>query len=270
MNDINRVYPSDLTGEQWQRIRWFIPPSPPIGDDRRTSMRAVVNAVFYISRGGCAWRMMPKDFPPWQTVYGYFARWKRDGTWQKIHDALRWKVREAAGKNGQPSAAIVDSQTVKTTEKGGVHGYDANKKINGRKRHILVDTMGLLLAVVVHAANIQDRDGAKLLFAKMKGCFPRLKLIWADGAYAGQLIQWVATTCQWVLEIVKRCDKAVGFHVLPRRWVVERTFGWLGRYRRLSKDYEYLTETSETMIQISMIQLMLRRLTRTTAPPGPC
>ena len=125
--------------------------------------------------------------------------------------------------------------------------------------------MGLLLAVVVHAANIQDRDGAKLLFTKVKGCFPRLKLIWADGAYAGQLIQWVATTCQWVLEIVKRCDQAVGFKVLPRRWVVERTFGWLGRYRRLSKDYEYLTETSETMIQISMIQLMLRRLTRTTA-----
>ena len=130
--------------------------------------------------------------------------------------------------------------------------------------------MGLLLAVVVHAANIQDRDGAKLLLAKVKGCFPRLKLIWADGAYAGQLIQWVATTCQWVLEIVKRCDKAVGFHVLPRRWVVERTFGWLGRYRRLSKDYEYLTETSETMIQISMIQLMLRRLAQTAAAPGPC
>jgi putative transposase len=130
--------------------------------------------------------------------------------------------------------------------------------------------MGLLLAVVVHAANVQDRDGAKLLFMKVKGCFPRLKLIWADGAYAGQLIQWVGTTCQWILEIVKRCDKTVGFHVLPRRWVVERTFDWLGRYRRLSKDYEYLTDTSETMIQISMIQLMLRRLTRTAAAPGPC
>ena len=151
-----------------------------------------------------------------------------------------------------------------------MHGYDANKKINGRKRHILVDTMGLLLAVVVHAANIQDRDGAKLLFTKAKGYFPRSKLIWADGAYAGQLIQWVATTCLWGLEIVKRCDKAVGFHVLPRRWVVERSFGWLGRYRRLSKDYEYLTETSETMIQISMIQLMLRRLAQTAAVPGPC
>ena len=130
--------------------------------------------------------------------------------------------------------------------------------------------MGLLLAVVVHAANIQDRDGAKLLLVKAKGCFPRLKLIWADGAYAGQLIEWVGKMCQWVLEIVRRCDKAVGFHVLPRRWVVERTFGWLGRYRRLSRDYEYLTDTSETMIQIAMIQLMLRRLTQTALTPGFC
>lgn len=143
-----------------------------------------------------------------------------------------------------------------------MRGYDSGKKVNGRKRHILVDTLGLLLVVVVHAANIQDRDGAKLVFARAKGCFPRLKRIWADGAYAGQLIEWVANLCQWVLEIVKRCENAVGFQVLPRRWIVERTLAWLGRYRRLSKDYEYLTDTSEAMIEIAMIRLMLQRLAR--------
>jgi transposase len=152
--------------------------------------------------------------------------------------------------------------------KRGAHGYDAGKKINGRKRHILVDTMGLLLGVVVHAANIQDRDGAKLLLQKVKGCFPRIQLVWADGGYAGKLVQWVADACGWVLEIVRRRDDLKGFHVLPRRWVVERTFGWLGRYRRLSKDYEYHTDTSETMIRIAMIQLMLHRLAPVAQPGG--
>jgi putative transposase len=258
-------YPSDLTEAEWAKVRRLIPPSPPIGDDRRTSMCEVVNAVFYVSRGGCSWRMLPKDFPPWQTVYGYFAKWKREGVWQQIHDTLRDEVRTEAGRNPQPSAGIVDSQSVKTTEKGGAHGYDAGKKINGRKRHLLVDTLGLLLVVVVHAANIQDRDGAQLLFEKAKGCFPRLQRIWADGGYAGKLIEWLHRLYGCVLEIVKRNDDLTGFHVLPRRWVVERTFGWLGRYRRLSKDYEYLLDTSETMIQIAMIQLMLRRLARTAA-----
>ena len=164
------------------------------------------------------------------------------------------------GRQPSPSAAIIDSQSVKTTEQGGLRGYDAGKQINGRKRHIVVDTIGLLLAVVVHAANIQDRDGAKRVFSKLKGKFPRLKLIWADGGYSGQLVDWVLQFGKWILEIVNRPKDQKGFVVLPRRWVVERTFAWLGRYRRLSKDYEHLCDTSESMIQIAMIHLMLKRL----------
>ena len=169
-------------------------------------------------------------------------------------------MRQAEGRQPSPSAAIIDSQSVKTTEQGGPRGYDAGKRINGRKRHIVVDTIGLLLAVVVHAASIQDRDGAKLVFRKLKGKFPRLQLIWADGAYSGQLIDWVLDFGKWILEIVNRPSSQKGFVVLPRRWVVERTFAWLGRYRRLSKDYERLCDTSECMIKIAMINLMLKRL----------
>lgn len=206
--------------------------------------------------------MMPHDLPAWYNVYHYFRQWQKDGTWQKINDALRRDVREQAGREAEPSAAILDSQSVKTTEVAGPRGYDAGKKINGRKRHILVDTMGLLLMVVVHAASIQDRDGAKLVLDKIAKRLPRLKLIWADGGYAGQLIDWVKATCGWVLEIIKRSDDIKGFKVLPRRWVVERTFGWLGRYRRLSKDYEGLPECSESMVYITMTRVMLRRLAR--------
>jgi putative transposase len=169
-------------------------------------------------------------------------------------------VRQAEGRHSSPSAAIIDSQSVKTTEQGGLRGYDAGKRVNGRKRHLVVDTIGLLLAVVVHAANIQDRDGAKLVFHKLKGKFLSLKLIWADGGYAGQLVDWALHFGKWVLEIVNRPKDQKGFVVLPRRWVVERTFAWLGRYRRLSKDYERLCQTSECLIEIAMIHLMLKRL----------
>lgn len=213
--------------------------------------------------------MLPHDFPAWQTVYHYFRTWRKDGTWKGIHDALRRDVRVQAGREPEPSAAIIDSQSVKTTEKGGIHGYDAGKKINGRKRHILVDTMGLILAVVVHAANVQDRDGAKLVLEKVKYLLPRLCLIWADGGYAGQLIDWVLSTCSWLIEIVKRSTDVKGFYVLPHRWIVERTFAWIGRYRRLSKEYEYLTETSEAMIYAAMIRLMVRRLAHHTQPHSP-
>ncbi|MEO1765225.1 MAG: IS5 family transposase [Cyanobacteria bacterium J06629_18] len=258
-----KPYPTDISDIEWDLIKPMIPAERKgkRGKKREVDMREIVNAIFYILRAGCSWRMMPHDLPPWQTVYSYFRRWERKGIWQKIHSVLRSQLRIQEGRDVEPSAGIIDSQTVKTTEKGGVKGYDAGKKINGRKRHILVDTMGLILVVVVHAASIQDRDGAKLVLDKLRYLFPRLYLIWADGGYAGKLIGWARYFIGCAIEIVKRSDDT-SFKVLPRRWVVERTFAWLGRYRRLSKDYEYLSQTSETMIYAAMTHLMLGRLAR--------
>jgi putative transposase len=253
-------YPSDLTDMQWDNIEHLFPPAEPGGRPRKYHTRELVNAIMYVVRTGIQWRAMPHDFPPWESVYGYYRRWSQAGLWKEIHDGLTATVRQCDGRNEQPSAAILDSQSVKTTEQGGPHGYDAGKKVNGRKRHLLVDTLGLLLAVVVHPADIQDRDGAKLVLEKVRDQLPRLQLIWADGGYAGELINWVRDRFGWILQTILRPVGVRGFVVLPRRWVVERTFGWLGRHRRFSKDYERLTQTSENMIYIAMIHLMSRRL----------
>ncbi len=253
-------YPTDLSDEQWQLLAPMLPPPFLVGRKREVDLREVINAILYLLRSGCAWRYLPHDFPQWTTVYYYFSRW-RDAAWfAKLNAELRAEVRKTEAREPTPSAAIIDSQSVKTIEQGGAKGNDAGKKVNGRKRHILVDTIGLLLIVKVLAANIQDRDGAKILLTEIKERMPRLYLIWADGGYRGKLITWVATTCLWLMQVVKRNDDVKGFKVLPRRWVVERTFAWLSRNRRLSKDYERHCESSEAWIYAAMIHLMVKRL----------
>jgi putative transposase len=260
-----QTYPSDLTDAEWAIVAPLIPQPTGKGRGRgrpRTvNMRAILNALFYIDRTGCQWDYLPRDFPKRDTVRYYYDAWRRDGTWEAINTALREQVRRQAGRDPEPSAAIIDSQSCKTTEAGGPRGYDAGKKVNGRKRHIAVDTMGLLLVVFVHPASWQDRDGACDVFQRLSELLTRLQLIWADGGYAGQLVTLVWKLWCYTLQIVKRPEAASGFVVLARRWVVERTLAWLGRNRRLSKDYERLPSSSETVVYLASIRLMLRRLT---------
>jgi len=257
------AYDSDLSDVEWQKISPLIPKAKPGGRPRTQEPREIANAVFYMVKVGGPWRLLPHDLPKWQTVYYYFRHWETDGTWERIHDLLRAEVRIKAGRKVEPSAGIADTQSVKTAGSAIEVGFDGGKLVKGRKRHIVVDTLGLLLGVFVHSAGRSDQAGFKLLLQWFADFWPRLQLLWVDSSYRGaDFIKWVQQTTGLTLQPVKRKEGQKGFEVIPRRWLVERTFSWFNHYRRLSKDYEFLPTTSETMIYVAMTRLMLRRLTR--------
>ena len=257
---MKKTYPSDLTDNQWNHIKELFETEKQRGRPTAIDLGKVVNGILFILASGCQWRYLPKEYPKWQSVYYHFRKWKKSGKWKIIYGILYAAYRRKEGRHKHATAGAIDSQSVKTTSVPGRRGFDAGKKINGRKRHILVDTLVLMMAVVVTAASIQDRDGAKLLLKGINGSGKKLRKIWVDGGYRGEVVNWVKSKCNIVLEVVRRSEEAQEFVLLPRRWVVERTFSWLGNSRRLAKDYERFCETSETFIYIAMTRLVLLRL----------